>query len=46
MENIKKTKEHKKQTKKYIQLGIGAAVVLLLAVMPMLASSRDSTDGT
>jgi len=37
-------KENRKQIRKYISLGIGAAVVLLLAVMPMLAAARDAKE--
>lgn len=41
MEKFENAKENKKQTKKYIKLGIGAVVVLLLAVMPMMAANRE-----
>lgn len=42
----KKQKPEKKQLKKYILWGAGAAVVALLAVMPMLASANKATDGS
>lgn len=46
MGKFQNTKENKKQTKKYIQLGIGSAIVLLLAVMPMLASNNEAANGS
>lgn len=41
----KKDKQQKKQIKKYILWGAGAVLVLALAVMPMIASGREDTDG-
>ena len=46
MGKFENTKENKKQIKKYVKLGIIGALVLLLAVMPMLAASREATDST
>ena len=45
MAKFKELFADKKQTKKYIKLGIAGAVVLLLAVMPMLASGSSEEDG-
>ena len=42
----KKQKPEKKQLKKYILWGVGATVVAALAVMPMLASANDDSDGS
>lgn len=38
-------KQHKKQLKKYITCGIAATLVLLLAVLPLLASQSAPPDG-
>lgn len=38
-------KNRKKQGRKYIAWGCGAVVVLLLAVMPMIASAKESAEG-
>lgn len=46
MAKFKELFADKKQTKKYIKLGIAGAVVLLLAVMPMLASRNGEEDST
>lgn len=46
MAKFKELFADKKQTKKYIKLGIAGAVVLLLAVMPMLASGNSEEDGS
>ena len=45
MEKIENTTQ-KKQVKQYVKLGILGALVLLLAVMPMLAASREAADST
>ena len=44
MGKFENAKENKKQTNKYIKLGIGAVVVLLLAVMPMMAANRETEE--
>lgn len=46
MAKFKELFADKKQTRKYIKLGIAGAVVLLLAVMPMLASGDSTENGT
>lgn len=46
MGKFQNAKANKKQAKKYIQLGICGVLVLVLAVMPMLAASRELTDAT
>lgn len=42
----KKSTEQKKQTRKYFRLTITGILVVLLAVMPMLASRNAETDGS
>ena len=37
-------KDNKAQIRKYIKLGIGAAVVMFLAAMPMLAAEREARE--
>lgn len=43
---LKKDKQQKKQIKKYILWGVGAIMVFVLAVMPMIASKKQATDGS